>query len=127
MSDGDALVGCAGLLIGAGILAGIIGGAVVEFGTQTTATFTIKNLDDQSTGNSHKYLIFTTQGEVFENTDAWFHGKTDSSNLQNWFTPGDTYRCPVYGVRNTLISSYRDVLDGCVQVDALTGKVLSTP
>ena len=72
----------------------------VEYGTERTVTFTVKSLDDQSTGNDgHQYLVFTTGGQVYKNTDSWLHGKTDSSNVQDMFTVGDTYRCPVYGFR----------------------------
>lgn len=85
-----------------------------EYGTERSVTFTVKSLDDQSTGSSgHKYLVFATDGTVYENTDSWFHGKTDSSNVQNLFEAGGTYRCPVYGYRNTFLSSYQDILDGC--------------
>jgi hypothetical protein len=87
----------------------------MEFGTQHHVTFTVQSLDDQATSKGHKYLIFTTDGRVFENSDAWLHGKTDSSNVWGMFLahPHGTYDCPVYGYRNTLFSSYQDVLDGC--------------
>lgn len=88
-----------------------------EYGTETSAVFTVKQLDDQASGsNSHQYLIFTdvpgthTPGEVFKDTDAIFHGKWNSSNLYNYLTAGDTYRCTVYGFRNGILSSYRDAL-----------------
>jgi hypothetical protein len=88
-----------------------------EYGTETSVVFTVKNLDDQSTGSSgHQYLVFTylpgttTPGEVFKNTDAWFHGKTNSSDIQSALVPGHTYRCTVYGKRRHLTSSYRDIL-----------------
>jgi hypothetical protein len=88
-----------------------------EYGTQRTVTFTVKSLDDQPNGNrGHQYLVFTTDGRVFKNTDSWLHGKTDSSSVQAMFTPGDTYRCPVFGFRLFWASGYPDILDGCKQV-----------
>jgi hypothetical protein len=88
-----------------------------EYGTERTVTFTVKSLDDQSQGSSgHKYLVFATDGQVYENTDSWPHGKTDSSSVQALFTVGGTYRCPVYGFRLFWASSYPDILDGCTQV-----------
>lgn len=85
-----------------------------EYGTQHNVTFTVKSLDDQSTGKSgHQYLVFTTDGRVYKDTDAWLHGKTDSSNIYAWLTPGHTYTCPVYGYRVFWMSSYPDILDGC--------------
>jgi hypothetical protein len=95
----------------------LIGGSFwyMEYGTEHTVTFTVKSLDDQATGNSHQYMIFTTDGQVYQDTDAWFHGKTDSSNVYDFLSVGDTYTCPVYGIRSTLFSSYEDILDGCKQ------------
>jgi hypothetical protein len=88
-----------------------------EYGTETSVVFTVKALDDQATGNNgHQYLVFTdvpgttTAAEVFKDTDAWFHGKWNSSNLFNYLTVGKTYRCTVYGVRNGVFSSYRNAL-----------------
>lgn len=87
-----------------------------EYGTQRTVTFTVKSLDDQNSGRSHKYLVFTTTGDVYQNTDSWLHGKTDSSRVQALFTPGHAYQCPVYGYRAFWSSSYPDILDGCKDV-----------
>lgn len=87
-----------------------------EYGTETSVVFTVKQLDDQASGNSHQYLIFTyvpgttKPAEVFKDTDAWFHGKWNSSNLFNELATGNTYRCTVYGFRNGILSSYRDAL-----------------
>lgn len=105
------------LLAGVAVLA-LFGlwGYHMEYGTQHEVIFTVKSLDDQASSSGHKYLVFTTDGRVFENTDAWLHGKTDSSNIQAWLTAGHTYRCPVYGFRIFLTSSYQDILDGCKDV-----------
>ena len=96
----------------------------VEYGTESTVTFTVKQLDDQPTSNNgHQYLVFTTNGQVYKNTDSIWHGKTDSSNVQAIFNVGDTYTCPVYGFRIFIFSSYKDILDGCKQV----AKPVQTP
>lgn len=85
-----------------------------EYGTEHNVTFTVKSLDDQASGsNGHKYLVFATDGTVYQDTDSWLHGKNDSSNIYAWLTLGHTYDCPVYGYRNFLASSYDDILDGC--------------
>ena len=86
----------------------------MEYGTERTVTFTISKMDDQSNGSSgHKYLIFTTDNRVFENTDAWLHGKTDSSQIWAEMAVRQTWTCPVYGFRVFWSSSYQDILDGC--------------
>lgn len=89
-----------------------------EYGTERTVTFTVKSLDDQATSKGgHQYLVFTTDGHVYKNTDSWLHGKTDSSDVQGMFTVGGTYTCPVFGFRVFVFSSYPDILDGCKQVN----------
>jgi hypothetical protein len=114
--------GCLGGLLLAALAVVIFGSWFwqMEYGTQHTVTFTVTQLDDQSTGSSgHKYLVFGKLADgrpvVFENTDAWLHGKTDSSDIQAALNQqvGKTITCPVYGYRNHLFSSYQDILDGC--------------
>ena len=106
------------LLALAALVALIIGGWQVEYGSQHTVTFTIVGKDDQAQGNGHKYLFFVRQPgkagvQTYEDTDAWLHGKTDSTNIWVAMRVGQTWRCPVYGYRNTVLSSYPDILDGC--------------
>lgn len=96
-----------------------------EFGTQTSVTFTVTGLDDQVTSSSgtikHQYLVSTVRDagqktEVFKDTDAIFHGKTDSSDVWARFQAagrGAIWNCPVYGFRIFIFSSYRNILDGC--------------
>lgn len=88
----------------------------MEYGTQRNATFTIAKMDDQASSKGHKYLIFTTDNRVFEDTDSWLHGKTDSSQIWAAMSAGQTWTCPVYGFRAFWASSYPDILDGCRQV-----------
>jgi hypothetical protein len=98
-----------------------------EYGTEHSVIFTVKSLDDQASGNSHKYLVFTyqagtrTPGTVYEDSDSILHGKTNSSNLYEALSPGQTYRCTVYGFRNTWFSSYQDLLV-CSGYNLATGK-----
>jgi hypothetical protein len=113
-----ASLGCAGLIALTAITVGV--GIHTEYGTQHNVTFTVQGLDDQSSGsNGHKYLIFATNGDVYENTDALLHGKTDSSEVWSKFMQAGTgaeWNCPEYGYRNTFFSSYPDILDGCVLI-----------
>ena len=97
------------------VILGIFGWHM-EYGTEHTVTFTISKMDDQSSGNTHKYLIFATDDQVYEDTDAWLHGKTDSSQIWAKMSVGQTWTCPVYGFRSFWSSSYPDILDGCRQV-----------
>lgn len=84
--------------------------------TTATVEFTVKEkervIDDSS--NANKYLIFT-QDEVFENTDSYYHGKYDSSDLQGYLEVGKKYKCEVFGERNPRWSWYRN-LTSCEEV-----------
>lgn len=90
-----------------------------EYGTEKNVTFTISSTSASSDNNTMVYKVFTTDGTVYEISDAWFHGDTDSSNTYAKLSAaghGSTWNCPVYGFRNTLLSSYQDILDGCKQI-----------
>ena len=92
-----------------------------QFGTETHVTLTVASKDDQSQGNSgHQYLIFTKgsngqPGETFKDTDAFWHGKWNSTDLYAQLQPGVTYYCDVFGRRNHVTSNYRDLLS-CTRV-----------
>ena len=114
----------AGCLLGAiaavvvAVIAVVIGWHV-EYGTERTVQFTVQSVDDQATSKGHQYLVFTTAGQVYRDTDSILHGKTDSSNVYALLDhPGETFRCPVYGFRIFWMSSYPDILDGCKQVSS---------
>jgi hypothetical protein len=95
--------------------------AVASFATQAHVSIVITHLDDQATSKGHHYLIAGRfadgHQEVFENTDAWLHGKTTSSNLQFSLHTGEHVNCLVNGFRNGLFSSYRNILS-CTQAPA---------
>jgi hypothetical protein len=94
-----------------------------QYGTEQTITMTVNRLDDQSNGSSgHRYLIFTRgtggqPGEVLQDTDAFFHGKFNSSDVFAALQVGGHYQCVVYGHRNHFTSSYRNILS-CTPVQA---------
>lgn len=81
-----------------------------EYGTEHMTTFTIASLDDQASGNSHQYLIFTKDGRTFADKDAIFHGKMNSSDIWAQLRVGHTYTCDVYGWRNHFLSTYPDII-----------------
>lgn len=70
---------------------------------------------NKSDNGSH-YLIWSEEGEVFENTDQLFIGKFNSSDIQGQLKSGNKYHCSVYGIRNQFFSWYRNIYD-CVEVN----------
>lgn len=66
-------------------------------------------------GDSQKYLIFTktSNGEerVFENTDALFAGKFDSSDYYAKIKIGKTYKFKTIGFRIPFLSEYENIIE----------------
>lgn len=62
---------------------------------------------------SDKYLIFATTNTekniVFENTDLWFKGKFNSSDVQAEIKKGNTYEISTIGHRIPLLSFYENL------------------
>lgn len=104
--NGGVLVGCLLVLI---ILGGCSGGCyAVKTGNQSDVTLHVKD-KERTGGDSGKYLVFTREG-VFQDTDNWFLGKTDSSDVYNELERGKAYRCRVQGWRFSLVSWYRNII-----------------
>lgn len=55
--------------------------------------------------------IYTKECGVFVNGDDWFNGKTNSADVWNRIKVGETYTFTVVGWRNTITSSFPNVLD----------------
>lgn len=107
----------AGILIILGILAVIatpIIYTVAKYQSVNEYTVTIDDKEAKNNQNSSKYLIFTTledgDKKVFENTDAWFAGKFDSSDMYNEFEVGETYTIRTHGWRIPVLSMHENIL-----------------
>jgi hypothetical protein len=93
---------------------GIITYTVAYYSSIETIEITVtdKEITTSSTGESvsSKYLIFT-EGEVFENEDALFLGKWNSSDVQGQLRIGETYTVKVIGWRLPFFSMYRNIIE----------------
>ena len=61
------------------------------------------------TGEKVKYLVFTKEG-VFENTDRFFIGKFNSSDLQNQLMDKKICKVHTLGYRIHFLSEYPDIV-----------------
>lgn len=80
--------------------------------TQTDVNITVADKErivDRS-GKSSRYLIWSEEGETFENTDYMLLGKFNSSDLYGSLRKEHSYRCHVAGLRITFLSSYRNLI-----------------
>lgn len=101
------------ILIGV-ILFNIVGAYRTDTYTVTISEKTVKNYNvkysNGSNGIKSKYLVFTTDGEVYEITDTILRWRFNSSNLYGKLQVGKTYKITVNGFRIPLFSEYRNIL-----------------
>lgn len=90
-----------------------IGLEVAYYQTAETVTFTVTDKETIATSDgenvSSKYIVFT-ENETFENTDLFFGGKFNSSDIQGKLKKGKTYTAKVYGWRVPFFSMYRNIV-----------------
>lgn len=94
------------------ILVSLVGQLFLEFQTDTvTVTVTDKERVVKGSGDSvtSYYLVFT-KDEVFQNRDAIFYGKFESSDLQGKLEKDSTYTLFVTGKRIPFLSIYRNIV-----------------
>ena len=85
--------------------------------TRETVTIEVTGKEVKSDGDSEsKYLIYT-KDEVFENTDAYYFDKFNSSDLYGQLEIGKKYSCDSFGERNPRWSWYRNLIT-CEEVKA---------
>lgn len=107
--DEDLPVGCYLVLLILLFLM-LLGGCLIQNGNEADVTITVKEKQAVATHDSYKYLIFSTQDEVFESDDTFVHGKWNSSDIYGKLEPGHTYKIHVCGTRIPLFSMYRSIL-----------------
>lgn len=103
-------LGCGALLI---VLA--IGGCIAKQNHREQHTFTVSSKERQcdSTGKETDcyYVVFGTNGEVFENRDSGIlNGKWDSASMQARFIAGRTYQVTTIGWRMPMFSMKPNII-----------------
>ena len=77
--------------------------------THDTVVATVTEKERVNDKDSSKYLIFTDK-EVFENTDAFWQFKFNSSDVYSKIKVGDTCTFHVIGWRLQFFSAYRNII-----------------
>ncbi len=89
--------------------------------TEETIKITVIN-KEKFVGQEGRYLIFTPN-EVFENSDNFFYGKTNSDLLFNKLERGVTYRVKVAGLYIPFLNRLRNITEVIgVEVNAAVNK-----
>jgi hypothetical protein len=91
-----------------------VGYTVAYYSSGETIEVTVTNkeriVESEGDGVTSKYLVFT-ESEVFENEDALFLGKWNSSDVQGKLKVGETYTVKVIGWRVPFFSMYRNIVE----------------
>lgn len=104
-----------GFMVGFGVLAVVL--AVFAFvmyynyGTASTKTLEISHVERIQDNSNSKYLIFTKNHGVFQNTDTVFYWKFRSSDVYNDLVDAKTAECKVYGWRIGILSKYPNIIN----------------
>ena len=82
---------------------------------QNYYTVTVTDKGIKRSGDSDRYLIYTTLEngniETFENTDNFFYGKFNSSNIYADLVAGSKYKIKVIGFRIPFLSRYQNIIE----------------
>lgn len=76
-------------------------------------TITIQEKDRISEGETSRYLVWTYEDEVFENTDSLFFWKFNSSDVYGELLPEQEYCVLAAGWRVPFLSMYRNIIRLC--------------
>ena len=90
------------------IAAALLVGVAIDYTGNENKVIHIKKVTTISNGGETNYKIFTKEG-VFENTDRFFIGKFNSSDLQNQLIGERECKVHLMGHRIPFFSMYKDV------------------
>lgn len=93
------------------VIAGIAYSFIIYAITINYETITIKEKWIKYQGDDAKYLISSTNGQVFQITDTIIKWRWDSSNLYADLEEGDTCKIKSQGWRFPLFSDYKNILE----------------
>lgn len=89
----------------------LIGYSVVYYNTSEIIEITIKDKERITEGKRSKYLIYTENEEVFQNTDSFLFLKFNSSDLYGKLDKTKTYKVKIVGWRIPFLSMYRNIIE----------------
>ncbi len=78
--------------------------------TSGSESITIEEKWVKYKGDKAKYLVSTTNDQVFEISDTWIKGRWDSSNLYAKLKEGQTCKLETQGWRFPFLSDYKNII-----------------
>ena len=82
-----------------------------QYGTADTARITVTDKERVCDKDDCKWLVFTSNNGVYQNSDAFFHFKFDSADVQASLVPGNSYFVDYYGWRIPFLSMYPNIVE----------------
>lgn len=103
--------GCLGLLVVAMVFVGLPLLSYVRASWNVhEKVITVNKCERVMSKNSSKYLVFTTEGDVYAVADSTWWWTFDSSDRYAIIEKGGRYRVTVYGWRWRFFSSYQNLI-----------------
>lgn len=109
MNKKGGLFGLMAIVIGMLVLVAMVYSWKQAF-TTGTETIVIKEKWVKYKGTDAKYLVSSTNGQVFEITDSWVNWRWDSSNTYADLTAGETCLIKTQGFRFPFFSDYKNII-----------------
>ena len=91
-----------------GLVAGVSG--LYTHGTAEQDTFTVDRVE-RTGGDNGKYLLWTTEGDVYKVADSWWNLHFSASDVYGKLKEGNTYTADTYGWRVPFFSVYPNIVD----------------
>lgn len=91
-----------------------VGFTIASYQNEQTFEVIVTDKEVKTSSDSSRYLIFAeVDGEtrVFQNTDALFKGKFNSSDLYAEIEPGEKYTFTTIGYRVNFLSMYENIIE----------------
>ena len=79
--------------------------------TSGAESITVKEKWVKYQSNDAKYLVSSTDGQVFEVSDSFIYWRFDSSNLYAYLEPGMSCVVETQGWRLPLLSDYKNIVE----------------
>lgn len=93
-----------------GIIIIIFSYPVIVWSTKLEKTITVTRMQRNAESDGGCYMIWTKEGEVFEDTDSYLFLKFNSSDVYGQMFEGKKYRVSISGWRWHWPTSYRNIL-----------------
>lgn len=86
---------------------------VYEYSTARNVDFTVQRVErvTNADGNGAKYLVWSQEGDTYQNIDSFWWLKYNSSDVQGQLVPGKKITAKISGLRFGFFSWYPNIIE----------------